>query len=51
MLAILLTALAQSTSDLGDEVASDSGAVAVVGFIIAGFGAVLFAYIYRRRNG
>ena len=36
MLATLFTALAQSTSDLGDDVASDSGVVAVVGFIIAG---------------
>ena len=36
---------------LGDDVASDSGVVAVVGFIIAGFAAVVFAYVYRRRNG
>lgn len=51
MLTTLFTALAQSTSDLGDDVASDSGVVAVVGFIIAGFAAVVFAYVYRRRNG
>ncbi|MEM8705850.1 MAG: hypothetical protein AAGE98_05290 [Actinomycetota bacterium] len=51
MLATMLTALAQSTPEIGEEVASDSGAVAVVGFIIVGFGAVLGAYIYRRRNG
>ena len=51
MLTTLLTALPQSTSDLSDDVASDSSAVALVGFIIAGFGAVVFAYVYRRRNG
>ena len=47
----VLTAIAQSTPEIGDEVASDSGVVAVVGFIIVGFGAVLGAYLYRRRNG
>lgn len=47
----LLTAIAQSTNEIGEEVASDSGVVAVVGFIIVGFGAVLGAYLYRRRNG
>lgn len=51
MFATLLATLAQSTSDIGEEVAADSGAVAVVGFIIVGFGAVLGAYIYRRRKG
>ena len=47
----VLTAIAQSTPEIGDEVASDSGVGAVVGFIIVGFGAVLGAYLYRRRNG
>ena len=49
MLATLFTALAQHL-DLGDDVAS-TGCDAVVGFIIAGFAAVVFAYVYRRRNG
>ena len=50
MLAVL-NAIAQSTTDIGDEVAAGSGAVAVVGFIIVGFGAVFGAYLYRRRKG
>ena len=47
----LLLALAQSTNEISDEVAGGSGAVAVVGFIIVGFGAVIGAYVFRKRKG
>ena len=47
----VLSAVAQSTNDIGDEVAGGSGAVAVVGFVIVGFGAVLGAYLFRKRKG
>ena len=46
-----LTAIAQSTTDISDEVAGGSGAVAVVGFVIVGFAAVIGAYIFRKRKG
>ena len=51
MLASLLAVIAQSTNEIGDEVAQGSGAVAVVGFIIVGFGAVIGAYVFRKRKG
>lgn len=47
----MLLAIAQSTSDISDEVATGSGAVAVVGFVIVGFAAVIGAYIFRKRRG
>jgi hypothetical protein len=50
VLSVLLT-VAQSTTGIGDEVAAGSGAVAVVGFVIVGFAAVLGAYIFRKRKG
>ena len=46
-----LFAIAQSTNDISDEVAGGSGSVAVIGFVIVGFAAVLGAYIFRKRNG
>ena len=46
-----LTAIAQSTTDISDEVAGGSGAVAVVGFVIVGFAAVIGAYVFRKRKG
>ena len=51
MILATLLAVAQSTTDIGEEVAQDSGAVAVIGFVIVGFAAVIGAYVYRRRNG
>ena len=50
VLAIVLR-VAQSTNDIGNEVAQDSGAVAIVGFVIVGFAAVLGAYLFRKRKG
>ena len=50
MLALLL-AVAQSTPEIGEEIASDSGAVGVIGFVIVGFLGVIGAVIYRRRHG
>ena len=47
----MLLAIAQSTNEISDEVAGGSGAVAVVGFVIVGFAAVIGAYIFRKRNG
>ena len=47
----ILAVLAQSTNEISDEVAGGSGAVAVVGFIIVGFGAVIGAYVFRKREG
>ena len=47
----MLLAIAQSTNEISDEVAGGSGAVAVVGFVIVGFAAVLGAYIFRKRKG
>lgn len=46
-----LFALVQSTNDLGDEVAQDSGAVFIVGFILVGVIAVVGAAIHRKRRG
>ena len=46
-----LFAIAQSSNDISDEVAGGSGSVAVVGFVIVGFAAVVSAYIFRKRNG
>ena len=46
-----LSAIAQSTNELSDEVAGGSGAVAVVGFVIVGFAAVIGAYVFRKRKG
>lgn len=48
---VSLAAIAQSTSEISDDVAQGSGAVAVIGFVIVGFAAVIGAAIYRRRNG
>lgn len=47
----LFAVIAQSTNDIGDEVAGGSGAVAVVGFVIVGFTAVIGAYVFRKRKG
>ena len=47
----ILTSVAQSTNDIGDEVAAGSGAVAVIGFVIVGFAAVFGAYVFRKRKG
>jgi hypothetical protein len=43
--------IAQSTTDIGNDVATGSGAVAVIGFVIVGFAAVLGAYLFRKRKG
>ena len=40
-----------ATNDISDEVAGSSGAVAVVGFVIVGFAAVIGAYVFRKRKG
>lgn len=47
----IVSVLAQTTSDVGDEVAQGSGAVLVIGFLVVGFGAVIGAYVFRRRKG
>lgn len=47
---MLLTTLVQTTDPVG-QVANGSGAVAVVGFVIVGFGAVIAARIHRKRRG
>ena len=46
-----LAVLAQSTTEVGTDVAQGSGVVAVVGFVIVGFAAVIGAYIFRKRKG
>ena len=47
---MLFAALAQTTDPVS-QVANGSGAVAVVGFVIVGFGAVIAARIHRKRRG
>lgn len=47
----MLLALAQTTNEIGNDVAQGSGAVAVVGFVIVGFAAVIGAYVFRKRRG
>ena len=47
----MLFALAQSTNDLGDQVAQDSGVVGVVGFFIVGVIVVIGAAVHRKRRG
>ncbi|MEM9204155.1 MAG: hypothetical protein AAGC53_21155 [Actinomycetota bacterium] len=47
----MLLALAQSTNDLGDEVATGSGAVGVIGFVIVAIIVVIGAAIHRKRHG
>lgn len=47
----ILSVMAQSTNEISDEVAGGSGAVAVVGFVIVGFAAVIGAYVFRKRKG
>ncbi|MCH1434029.1 MAG: hypothetical protein L7U56_00020 [Acidimicrobiales bacterium] len=51
MITALLGILAQSTDELGDPVAQDSGAVFVVGFILVGVVCVVGAAIHRKRRG
>lgn len=46
-----LAAIAQSTNDIGDQVAQDSGAVGIIGFFIVGVIVVIGAAIHRRRRG
>ena len=46
-----LAAVAQSTTDIGDQVAQDSGAVGIIGFFIVGVIVVLGAAIHRKRRG
>ena len=47
---MLLATLAQTTAPVG-QVANGSGAVAIVGFVIVGFGAVIAARVHRKRRG
>lgn len=46
-----LAAVAQSTNDIGDQVAQDSGAVGIIGFFIVGVIVVIGAAIHRKRRG
>jgi len=47
---MLIAALVQATDPVND-VAEGSGIVAIVGFVIVGFGAVIGARIHRKRRG
>ncbi len=47
----LLLAVAQSTGDLGEDVAQDSGAVFIVGFLLVSVLAVIGAAVHRKRRG
>ena len=47
----LLLALAQSTTDLSDDVAEGTGAVGVIGFVFVGSIVVIGAAIHRKRRG
>ena len=49
MLALL--AFAQSTPEIGDQVAGDTNAVGVIGFILVGIIVVIGAAIHRKRHG
>ncbi|MEM9464041.1 MAG: hypothetical protein AAGA90_01640 [Actinomycetota bacterium] len=46
-----LLAVAQSTNDIGDQVAQDSGAVGIIGFFVVGVIVVIGAAIHRKRRG
>lgn len=48
---MMFALLALAQNEVTDQVAQDSGAVGVIGFIIVGFLAVAGAAIYRRRKG
>lgn len=47
----VLLALAQSTNDIGDQVAQDSNAVGIIGFFVVGLIVVIGAAIHRKRRG
>lgn len=47
---MLLAVFAQAADPVND-VAEGSGAVAIVGFVIVGFGAVIGARLFRKRRG
>lgn len=50
MLAALLS-VAQSTNEIGDQVAQDSGVVGIVGFFLVGVIVVIGAAVHRKRRG